>query len=115
MRFIARYLEALTFTYGVDTIQISRVPIILDHCTEGWFTFGYGGKIQGNLNNRDFNDALMFYDNSHEWRFRVRKNGLHAEYLSHTKLEDGEYYIETNDSSNKVLDVLSIRPLMPVT
>ena len=106
MRAIARYLESLTFTYGVDTIQIARVPIIFHHSKEGYFTFGYGGKIQGNLNNRDFNDALMFYSNGKEWRFRVRRNGLHAEYLKQTRLVDGEYYIETADSSNRVLDVL---------
>jgi len=108
MRGIASFLESLTFTYGVDALQIARVPqVSIDFITEGWFTFGYGGKIQGNLNNRDFNEALMFYKNSHEWRFRPRKDGLYAEYLSHSRLEDGEYYIEVNDDSNKVLDTLS--------
>ena len=109
MRSIAQMLESLTFTYGVDAFTIAKRPTVnpIHFEYEGKFMFGYGGKIQGNLNNRDFNEAFMYQKNTTEWRFRVRKNGLHAEYLNQTKLEDGEYYIETDECSNRVLDILS--------
>ena len=109
MRSIAQFLESFTFTYGADAFTIAKRPTVnpIHFDYEGKFMFGYGGKIHGNLNNRDFNDAFMYYKNTAEWRFRVRKNGLHAEYLNQTKLEDGEYYIETDECSNRVLDILS--------
>ena len=49
MRSIAEYLESLTFTYGVDALRIVKLPSgnIIDLDREGFFTFGYGGKIKG--------------------------------------------------------------------
>lgn len=109
IRVLAESLESLTFTYGSDAITIhKRLPVNPIHFNkEGYFSFTYGGEIKGNLNHRDFRDALMFSENTNKWRFRVRKDGLYAEYLEQTRLPDGEYYIETADSSNRVLDVLS--------
>ena len=109
MRGIAQFLESLTFTYGVDAFTIhKRLPVNpIDFDNEGHFAFGYGGKIQGPMNNSYFQNAFTVSENTNHWRFRVRKDGLHAEYLTQSRLEDGEYYIETADSSNRVLDVLS--------
>jgi len=109
MRSIAEYLESLTFTYGVDALRIVKLPSvnIIDFDREGFFTFGYGGNIKGNLSNTDFYHYLTASQNTTECRFRVRKDGLYAEYLNQSRLEDGEYYIETVESSNRVLDTLS--------
>lgn len=108
MRSIAQYLESLTFTYGVDAFRIVKRPAVnpIDFDYDGWFTFGYGGKIQGNLGNLDFNNIFTFSENTNNWRFRVRKDGLYAENLNQSILE-GEYYIEPVDHSNRVVDILS--------
>ena len=109
MRSIAQALESLTFTYGVDALTIHKRLAVnpIDFDNAGHFSFGYGGEIKSNLSRTDFYHLLTVSENTNEWRFRVRKDGLYAEYLNQSKLEDGEYYIETVDSSNRVLDVLS--------
>lgn len=109
MRRIAEYLESLTFTYGVDALRIVKLPSvnIIHFDREGFFSFGYGGNIKGNLGNLNFNIDLTSSDNTTKWRFRVRKDGLYAEYLEQDRLKNGEYYIETVESSNRVLDTLS--------
>ena len=109
MRYIAQSLESLTFTYGVDALTIYKRLAVnpIDFDNAGHFSFGYGGEIKGNLSRTNFDHLLTVSENTDDWRFRVRKDGLYAEYLNQSRLEDGEYYIETNESSNRVLDILS--------
>lgn len=108
MRSFGQYLESLTFTYNVDTIQIVRNPYMIpDFSTDGSPVYTYHGKIHSNLQNQDFNMTFWSPENTSDWRFRIRKNGLYAEYIKQDKIPDGEYIIETAEYSNRVFDLLS--------
>ncbi len=108
MRWVAESLESLTFTYDVDTIQIVRYGFLIpDFDTEGYPMYTYHGRLHSNLHNIDFNQAFGFAENTERWQFRVRKDGLYAEYLPQDRIPDGDYIIESAECSNRVLDVLS--------
>jgi hypothetical protein len=109
VRSVAEYMNTLTFTYGVDAFRVIKLPAVnpFDFDYEGLFTNSIGGEIKGNLGKTSFEQVLSSSEGSLEWRFRVREDGVYAEYENQDKLPDGEYIIEMPNSSNRVLDVLS--------
>ena len=107
MQIVSYYLESLTFTYDVDTLQIIRKENISpDFSREGESMFTYHGEIHSNLQNKDFNMSFWESVLTEQWRFRVRRDGLYAEYINQDRIPDGDYIIETSEYENRVLSQL---------
>lgn len=116
---VAEILESFIFTYGADDFQLRPLvllyPVVppLGRSTEDSqsnynmiYDEGFSGvKIEGpilsNLGNRDVNDDLRFSKRSDLYKFRVEKEGLHAQYKYQVKIPDGEYVIETYEDTSK--------------
>lgn len=110
---VARMLEALTFTYGVDNFQIIQVPptILPPGPVNSRFAVDEGiigarieGTIHSNLGNRDFNDDLRFSGTRGLYQFRVERDGLYAQYKNQVRIPNGEYIIETAENANRVIE-----------
>lgn len=107
MQIVATFLESLTFTYDVDTIQLIRYKTQDPNFSrEGDPVFKYEGTIHANHENRDFNMTFWESKLSEDWQFRVRKDGLYAEYLMQDRVDDGTYIIESAEDPNQVLSLL---------
>ncbi|MDO4534993.1 MAG: hypothetical protein Q4B63_04190, partial [Clostridium perfringens] len=98
---IAQYLETLTFTYDADTIQVLPQAY---YENEGLTVAKFGGDINSTLREPDFNNDLRFSARRELYRFRVRRDGLYAEYVPQVTIPDGEYIIETAENANKVIE-----------
>ena len=91
----------------MDTLQIIRKENISpDFSREGESMFTYHGEIHSNLQNKDFNMSFWESVLTEQWRFRVRRDGLYAEYINQDRIPDGDYIIETSEYENRVLSQL---------
>lgn len=122
---VAEILESFTFTYGADDFQIRPLALLYPDTPvlgrsikdfesdygiiydEGFSGVRIEGPILSNLGNRNVNDDLRFSKRSKLYKFRVEKEGLHAQYKDQVKIPDGKYVIETYENTSKAVQANS--------